>query len=276
MTVLLEVEDLVVHFRLARSAAAMLAGQPSRVVRAVNGISLTVRQGEALGIVGESGCGKSTLGRAVMGLTPATSGRVRLDGQDITTDQGRHVARLRRRAQMIFQDPHAALNPRLSVRKTLAEVLAVHRVCPPSEIEGRVARLLDRVGLGTAHADRRAGALSGGQCQRVGIARALALAPDLLIADECVSALDVSIQAQILNLLKDLQDRLGLTYLFISHNLAVVRHVSDRVGVMYLGRIVELADKATLFASPRHVRFVVDVAKTAQRLAAKARQAATT
>ncbi len=252
MSALIEADELVVHYPLGRKLSEIAAGRARRVVRAVNGVSLRVGRGEALGIVGESGCGKSTLGRALLRLTPATRGTVRFDGQDIAALGGADLIRFRRRAQIVFQDPHAALNPRLSVRQTLTEVLRVHDVCPSGEVGHRIHALMDRVGLSAALAERRAGALSGGQCQRVGIARALALGPELLIADECVSALDVSIQAQVLNLLLALQADMGLALVFISHDLGVVRHLCQRVAIMYLGRIVEEGPAEVVLRDPRH------------------------
>ncbi|MBM3585112.1 MAG: ABC transporter ATP-binding protein [Alphaproteobacteria bacterium] len=249
---LLEVENLVVHFPLPRGVGDMAAGRPRRVVRAVNGVSLAVRRGEALGIVGESGCGKSTLGRAMLHLVPATSGHVRLDGRVVAGLDREGLTGLRRRAQIVFQDPHASLDPRQTVRRALAEVLTLHRLCPRDAMGRTVDRLLERVGLSAALGDRRPGSLSGGQCQRVGIARALALNPDILVADECVSALDVSIQAQILNLLLDLQAETGMAIVFISHDLGVVRHLCHRVAIMYLGRLVEEGPAEVVLRDPRH------------------------
>jgi oligopeptide/dipeptide ABC transporter ATP-binding protein len=219
------------------------------VVRAVDDVSMSVARGETVGLVGESGCGKSTLGRVLVGLDQATSGTVTFDGQPL------HVGSpwaVRRGVQIVFQDPYASLNPRLTVDRAISEVLTVHRICPRSEVRERVAELLARVGLKPDLADRRPYELSGGERQRVVVARALAVGPSLIVADEAVSALDVSIQAQILNLFARLQDELGLTYVFISHDLSVIRHVSQRVFVMYLGRIVESAPTPELFQKPRH------------------------
>ncbi len=215
-----------------------------RVVQALTDVSLTLGQREVLGLVGESGCGKSTVARIVTGLARPTAGAVVI--------QGRPIAGLSRRVQMIFQNPYASLNPRKTIRQTLGEPLKVHGIAAPSAIGSVVDRLLEEVGLDPALASRQPHQLSGGQCQRVGIARALSVAPDILVCDEPVSALDVSIQAQILNLFADLRERRAVSYLFISHDLGVVERLSDRVAVMYLGRIVETATRADLFARPRH------------------------
>jgi len=250
MTALLAVEDLEVRFR-RRTLADLLAGR-DHDVHAVNGVSLALDRGETLGLVGESGCGKSTFGRAVLRLIAPTGGQVRFAGEDVGALSGERLLAFRRRAQMIFQDPFASLNPRFTVAETLAEVLRVHRLCAPAEVAARVAEAMAMVGLSADLGGRRPGALSGGQCQRAGIARALALAPDLVIADEALSALDVSIQAQVLNLLEALQRRLGLAMIFISHDLGVVRHLCRRIAVMYLGRIVESGPAAEVFETPRH------------------------
>jgi len=214
-----------------------IEGEPRRILRAVDGVGFEIRRGETLGLVGESGSGKSTVARLIVGLYAPTAGRVRFTG---------------RRLQMIFQDPYASLNPRWRVRKIVAEPLQILKISPKNKIQGRVDELLTQVGLSPEDGARYPHEFSGGQRQRISIARALAGEPDLLVCDEPTSALDVSVQAQILNLMADLQARLGLTYLFISHNLAVVSQVADRVGVMYLGRLVELAGAAELFARPRH------------------------
>ena len=223
------------------------------VVRAVDGVSFTVARGETLGVVGESGCGKSTTARLLVRLEDPDSGHIRLGGDDVTTVRGRALRRLRRRIQLVFQDPSASLNPRLTVAQTLAEVLAVHRL--GGDAAGRrrrVAELFDMVGLGPALGPRYPHQLSGGQRQRVGIARALAVEPEVVVLDEPVSALDVSVQSEVMNLLADLRDRLGLSYVFISHDLGMVRHISDRIGVMYLGRLVELGGWREVSDAPLH------------------------
>jgi oligopeptide/dipeptide ABC transporter ATP-binding protein len=245
---LLVVRDLVKHFPLHAGVFSRTVAQ----VRAVDGVSFTLARGETLSLVGESGSGKTTTGRAVLRLIEPTSGSVRFDGQEVTALGRTELRRLRRRMQMVFQDPFGSLNPRMTIHAALAEVIGTHGLRPRGERRARVAELLDRVGLPAGAADRYPHEFSGGQRQRIGIARALAAEPELIVADEPVSALDVSIQAQILNLLKDLQAQLGLTYLFVGHDLAVVRHLSDRVAVMYLGRIVESGPAEAVFARPRH------------------------
>ena len=239
---LLETRGLAVHYPAARGA----------VVRAVASVDLTLRAGETLGLVGESGCGKSTLGRAVLRLEPAAAGQIFAFGEDITHHTERQLGPLRRRTAMIFQDPHASLDPRMTVGESIAEPLFVHRIGDRTERRARVEALLGRVGLTPDAAHRRPHVFSGGQLQRIGIARALALDPDVIVADEPVSALDVSVQAGVVNLLMDLQAERGLAYLFVAHDLKIVELISHRVAVMYLGRIVELAATAALFASPRH------------------------
>jgi oligopeptide transport system ATP-binding protein len=221
-------------------------------VRALTAVDLDVRRGETLGIVGESGCGKSTLARCIVRLMPIDSGRIVYAGEDVASLRGEAGRRFNRRVQMVFQDPYGSLNPRMSVAATLTEPLRVHRLCAPEEVPGRVAALLDLVHLPRAAAGRRPHEFSGGQRQRIGIARALSVEPETLVADELVSALDVSVQAQMVNLLLELQERLHLTVLFIAHDLRLVRHLSHRVAVMYLGRVVELADTQALFEAPRH------------------------
>ena len=248
-TPLLEVSDLRVHF--AGRGGGMFGRRPG-IVRAVDGVSLTLGRGETLGLVGESGCGKSTLGRALLRLVPTTSGSIHFDGVDITTLGEGPLRTLRPRMQLVFQDAGSALNPRWPVHRLVAEPLAIHRQIAGNELRARVDRLFETVGLDPALGSRLPRQLSGGQRQRIGIARALALEPDLLVCDEPTSALDVSVQAQIIDLLRDLQARLGLSYLFIAHDLGAVRQVSDRVAVMYLGKIVELAPRGELFERPRH------------------------
>jgi oligopeptide transport system ATP-binding protein len=247
--VLLEVTDLVKHYPVS----AGFLGRQVGLVRAVDGVSFTIRRGETLGLVGESGCGKTTTGRCILQLERPTSGSVRFEGQELTTLSPAALRAVRRRIQVIFQDPYSSLNPRMTVSQIVGEPLLVHRLVPDAGAQrARVQELLRQVGLLPQHGRRYPHELSGGQRQRVGIARALALEPSLIICDEPVSALDVSIQAQIINLLEDLQRELGLTYLFVAHDLSVVRHISDRVVVMYLGRIVEIADRQALYEAPRH------------------------
>jgi len=240
---LVAVEDLAVTFRLPGFG---------RMLHAVDGVSFAIRRGETLGLVGESGCGKSTLGRAVLQLVTPSRGRVLFDGQDITQLGTVRMRLVRRHMQMVFQDPYASLNPRMTIGQTLGESLIAHQLERHGARALRVSELLDAVGLPREAAERYPHEFSGGQRQRVGIARALAVRPDFIVADEPVSALDVSIQAQILNLIEDLQAQFGLTFLFIAHDLAVVRHISDRVAVMYLGKIVEIADRTAFFQRPRH------------------------
>ncbi|WP_079052843.1 ABC transporter ATP-binding protein [Streptomyces phaeochromogenes] len=246
--VLLRATDVTKHYTLRADSLA----RHRKVLRAVDGVSLEVRTGETLGIVGESGCGKSTLGRCLVRLTDLTSGRVEFDGQDISTLSARRLRPVRPGMQLVFQDPQASLNPRRRAGDIVAEPLLIHRYGDAGAVRKRVAELFDVVGLATAHLDRYPHEFSGGQRQRIGIARALATDPKLIVADEPVSALDVSIQAQVLNLFADLQDEFGLTYVFIAHDLGVVRHVSDRIAVMYLGEIVELAETEELYAAPAH------------------------
>jgi oligopeptide/dipeptide ABC transporter ATP-binding protein len=244
---LVAVENLTKHY----PARGRLFG-PKRSVRAVDGVSLTVRRGETLGLVGESGSGKSTLGRALLRLIEPTGGRVTIDGEEVTALDERSLRSFRRRAQIIFQDPYASLNPRMTIGEALAEPLAIHRIGTPSDRPERVRALLAKVGLRPEMATRYPHQFSGGQRQRIGIARALAVEPRFIVADEPLSALDVSIQAQIVNLLVDLQAAQNLTYLFISHDLQIVEHLCDRVAVMYLGKIVEQASSLSLYRAPHH------------------------
>ena len=244
----LEVRDLVKHFVARRSPL----GKPLATIKAVDGVSFSLREGETLALVGESGCGKSTVGRLVMRLIEPTGGAVLIDGTDIAAIPEKEVRAFRRRVQLIFQDPYASLNPRMTIGDTLSEPLMLHDIVPRGKRRERVAELLARVGLQPQYAARYPHEFSGGQRQRIVIARALAVDPKVVICDEPVSALDVSIRAQILNLLKELQGRLGLSYIFISHDLGVVKHIADRIAVMYLGRIVETGGADQVFANPRH------------------------
>lgn len=244
-----ELDNVVKHFPVKSSS---LFRREHAAVHAVDGVSFTIRQGETLGLVGESGCGKSTLARLLTGLYPVSSGNVRFDGRDITNLSRRAMRPVRRDIQMIFQDPYGSLNPRRRVGSIIGDPFAIHGGADGDERKRRVQELMEVVGLNPEHYNRFPAEFSGGQRQRIGIARALALRPKMIVCDEPVSALDVSIQAQVINLLADLQSDFGLTYLFIAHDLAVVRHVSSRVAVMYLGKIVEIGDADTLYAEPRH------------------------
>ena len=246
---LLEVRDLKVFFPITQG---LLIERHVGDVRAVDGVSFKLHRGETLGLVGESGCGKSTTGRAIIRLYKPTAGQILFDGQDVSAVDGKSLQKLRRRFQMIFQDPYASLNPRMTAGGTVGEPLDIYEVGTKAERRERVRELLSIVGLNPDYGERYPHEFSGGQRQRIGVARALALDPDLIVADEPISALDVSIQAQVINLLERLQDRLGLTYLFIAHDLSVVRHISDRIAVMYLGRIVELAPSRELNQRPLH------------------------
>lgn len=241
-TNLVEIRDLKKYFPAARG----------QLVRAVDGVSLAIEKGETLGLVGESGCGKTTIGRCLLRLIEPTSGEIRFDGTDLRALGRRELRHLRRRMQIIFQDPYSSLNPRMTVGAIIGEPLLIHERLTRRQQRERVGELLERVGLAPDYANRYPHEFSGGQRQRIGIARAIALKPDFIVADEPVSALDVSVQAQIVNLLQDLQEQFRLTYLFISHGLAVVEHISTRVGVMYLGKVVELAPSAEIYRRPLH------------------------
>ena len=246
--ILLRVEDLYKHFPIYKGFIQRQVG----AVHAVDGVSFTVKRGETLGLVGESGCGKSTTVRTVLQLYRPTSGHVHFEGVDLASIKGEELRRMRRKMQMIFQDPYASLNPRMTVGEIVGEPLVVHNSASGKEVNERVTELLELVKLNPAFASRYPHEFSGGQRQRVGIARALALQPSFIVCDEPISALDVSIQAQVVNLLEDLQKQFQLTYLFIAHDLSMVRHISDRVAVMYLGIIVELAARDELYTDPRH------------------------
>ena len=246
---ILELHDLKTHFPIQQG---FLFKKTVGTVKAVDGVSLKVAKGEVLGLVGESGCGKSTLARTIMQLVPTTGGTVVLEGRNLTSSSSSEITTVRRELQMIFQDPYASLNPRMTVFATLAEPLIVHKACPPSEVTGRVTDLMRTVGLAPRFMQKYPHEFSGGQRQRIAIARALALRPRVVIADEPVSALDVSIQAQILNLLADLVKKMGLSLIFIAHDLSVVKHISDRIAVMYLGKIVELGRANDIIENPAH------------------------
>ncbi len=248
MTTLLQARDVKMHFPVMGGVLRHRVGS----VFAVDGVSFELEQGQTLGIVGESGCGKSTLGRALVRLYQPTDGSIQFDGQEIATLPAKDLVPLRRRMQMIFQDPYSSLNPRKSIRSTLEEPLRIHGIGDPAERFERIATLMEKVGLRRDDLHKYPHEFSGGQRQRIGIARALILGPELIVADEPVSALDVSIQSQVLNLLVDLQQELGLTYIFISHDLTVVKYVSDRVAVMYLGHIVEIAEARGIYTHPSH------------------------
>ena len=245
---LLEVHGLKKHFPITRGVFSRTVGY----VRAVDGVSFTMHRGETLGLVGESGCGKTTAGRSILRLIEATAGRVLFNGADVFDLKRSELRAVRRRMQIIFQDPYSSLNPRMTVGGMLAEALRIHKLTDGSDTRERVAELLETVGLRPDYARRYPHEFSGGQRQRIGISRALAVNPEFIVADEPVSALDVSIQAQIINLLQDLQGRFGLTFLFVAHDLSVVKHISNRIAVMYLGRIVEIAESRTLCSDPQH------------------------
>lgn len=245
---LVTVTDLKKHFPIMKGVFRRQVG----AVRAVDGVSFDIYRGETLGLVGESGSGKSTTGRVILQLDAPTAGTVRFGGQDLTALKSEQVRKLRPRMQMVFQDPHASLNPRMTVASIIGEPLKEHKVARGQQRQERVEELLSVVGLDPSHANRYPHEFSGGQRQRIGVARAIALNPDFIVCDEPIAALDVSIQAQVVNLLEGLQDDLDLTYLFISHDLSMIRHIADRVAVMYLGKIVELAETSALFDNPKH------------------------
>ena len=252
MTALMQIRDLQLRFPMGRSIGDVVARRPGREVKALNGVSLDLIRGETLGVVGESGCGKSTLARCIVRLHTPSDGSIRFEGQDVFDSGYKADRSYNRRVQMMFQDPYSSLNPRMTTGQILAEALSVHNIRPEAEIPGRIAELLDLVRLPQDAQAKLPHEFSGGQRQRIAIARALAVEPEVLIADELVSALDVSVQAQVVNLLLDLQRELDLTILFVAHDLRLVRHVSNRVAVIYLGRIVEIGDSETLFSAPSH------------------------
>jgi peptide/nickel transport system ATP-binding protein len=247
--VILEVEDLTKHFPMRTQG---IIRRPADPVKAVDGISFALRKGETLGLVGESGCGKSTAGRTLLQLVEPTAGKITYQGRDITGTRGKELQRLRTEMQMVFQDPYGSLNPRQTVGSIIGAPFQIQRITPEGGSRRTVQDLMDRVGLNPEHYNRYPHEFSGGQRQRIGIARAIALHPKVIVCDEPVSALDVSIQAQVINILEELQDEFDLTYVFVAHDLSIVRHISDRVAVMYLGKIMELADRDEIYASPLH------------------------
>ena len=268
---ILQLKNLRTHFPVHRG---LIFERQTGTVKAVDGVSLAVQRGEVLGLVGESGCGKSTLARTILQLVPATTGSVVLEGRNLTAASAAEVRTSRRALQMVFQDPYGSLNPRLTVFATLAEPMLVHKICPRDEVTGRVAELMKMVGLAPRFMQKYPHEFSGGQRQRIAVARALALQPRIIIADEPVSALDVSVQAQILNLFAELVRRMNLSLIFIAHDLSVVKHISDRIAVMYLGKIVELGRAAEVIERPRHpyTRALVSAIPTPDPDAERARQ----
>jgi len=249
---ILKTNDVVLHFKKNRSILDVITRKPKQKVQALNGVSVTLQKGETLGVVGESGCGKSTLARVISGLHKPQSGTIEFNGTSLADRSGKSLREYNRRVQMIFQDPYSSLNPRMRVGDVLREALSVHKMCAEPEIPARIDQLLDLVRLPKDAAEKLPHEFSGGQRQRIAIARALSVEPEVLIADELVSALDVSVQAQVVNLLLTLQDELGLTVLFVAHDLRLVRHVSHRVAVIYLGSVVEIGPSIGLFSNPKH------------------------
>ena len=252
MTDMLKVRGLVKHYDTRRGLFGKLTGNPGTLVQAVSGVDITIQQGKTLGLIGESGCGKSTLGRAILRLHEPTSGAVEFDGVNVINLDDEAMKKMRQKMQIIFQDPYASLNPRKTVRQIIGQPLKIHDKISDAEVDKRVAEMMERVGLKVNHMNRYPHQFSGGQRQRIGIARALILNPKFVVCDEPVSALDVSIQAQIIELLADLKRELGLTYLFISHDISVIGYVSERIAVMYLGKIVEEGDTKTILNAPLH------------------------
>ena len=245
---MIDIQNLKMHFH---KGGGFLGGK-LKVIKAVDGISFKINSGETLGLVGESGCGKSTTGRAILRLYEPTDGKIIFDGTDITKLSHKELLPHRKRMQMIFQDPYASLNSRMTIADTISEALIIHNIGTPSERQERVKALLEKVGLKHAHASRYPHEFSGGQRQRIGIARALAVEPKFIVCDEPISALDVSIQAQVINTLEELQEELGLTYLFIAHDLSMVKHISTKIGVMYLGKLVEIGESDEIYSNPQH------------------------
>lgn len=250
--ILLKLENVYKSFPVSQTIIDKISKKPQKLVRAVDDVSFDIRRGETVGLVGESGCGKSTLAKTIINLYKPDAGKIIYNNNDLSIYNNEQLRKVRRNLQMIFQDPYSSLNPRMSVRDTLREIFTVHKICSTSETNDKIYELLNKVGINRTYADRYPGEFSGGQRQRIGIARALAVNPDFIIADEPVSALDVSIQAQIINLLDDLQKELNLSLLFISHDLRVIRYITDRTIVMYLGKIVEISPTDNMFDDPLH------------------------